>query len=432
MKKIIQKYKSIILFTLAVVIVASSSIFTIFAKNESLSPGMEILASRLSMVKTGLSGGEIVFSEEDFEALLGSVPDSIVIKELPALSDGVLKLGALDVTVNQIIAKSNLGRLRFLPAAEGEAKATFRFQPSGVQYDSAITCTMYVLTEENRAPAAEDMSLKTYRDIAAFSTFRSSDPENDVLTFSIVKEPKKGVVTMTDASMGTFTYQPYSGKTGKDTFTYMITDQYGNRSAPCTVNVNIEKRSTSVSYLDLDGHWACNAAVRMAEENIMIGEKYGDTMLFYPDKEVTRGEFLMLAMNAAGYETNLLSAADTGFADDADIPTHMKSYVSTACRMGIINGTQTDEGMCFLPNETITRAEAAVMINAMLKADQPEVKPVFADMDSIPTWSMNAIYALNAVGIIGGTEGSTLNAGAALDRAQTAQLLCGMMDAASS
>ncbi len=432
MKKMMQKYKSLLLFMMVVILIASTTIVAVFAKNESLSPGMEILASRLSMVKTGLSGQEIAFSEDDFEALLGSVPDSIVIKELPALSDGVLKLGALDVTVNQIIAKGNLGRLRFIPAADGEAKATFRFQPSGVQYDSAITCTMYVLTEENLAPTAEDMNLKTYRDIAAFSSFRASDPENDVLTFSIIKEPKKGVVTMTDASKGTFTYQPYSGKTGKDTFTYMITDQYGNRSEPCTVNVNIEKQSTGVSYQDLSGHWACNAAVRMAEENIMIGEKYGDMMLFYPDKEVTRGEFLMLAMNAAGYETDLLSAVDTGFADDEDIPTHMKSYVSTACHMGIIHGTQTEEGLCFLPNETITRAEAAVMINSMLKADQPDVKPVFADMDSIPTWSMNAIYALNAIGIIGGTEGSSLNAGDVLDRAQAAQLLSGMMDAVNS
>lgn len=46
--------------------------------------------------------------------------------------------------------------------------------------------------------------------------------------------------------------------------------------------------------------------------------------------------------------------------------------------------------------------------------------------------SMNAIYALNAIGIIGGTEGSSLNAGDVLDRAQAAQLLSGMMDAVNS
>lgn len=85
MKKMMQKYKSLLLFMMVVILIASTTIVAVFAKNESLSPGMEILASRLSMVKTGLSGQEIAFSEDDFEALLGSVPDSIVIKELPAL-----------------------------------------------------------------------------------------------------------------------------------------------------------------------------------------------------------------------------------------------------------------------------------------------------------------------------------------------------------
>ena len=79
--------------------------------------------------------------------------------------------------------------------------------------------------------------------------------------------------------------------------------------------------------------------------------------------------------------------------------------------------------MVFRPDDSITRAEAAVILNAILGADTPDVIPTFADTSAIPAWASPSLYALNSLGILRGTGDGYLAPGATLSRAQTAQML---------
>ena len=58
-----------------------------------------------------------------------------------------------------------------------------------------------------------------------------------------------------------------------------------------------------------------------------------------------------------------------------DIPENMKSFICAAYDLGYIKGTVVDEKLCFLPQKTITRAEAAVMLSNMLDSATPTYKP---------------------------------------------------------
>jgi len=98
-------------------------------------------------------------------------------------------------------------------------------------------------------------------------------------------------------------------------------------------------------------------------------------------------------------------------------------YISRAYNLGIIKGVQENGELYFKPSSTITRAEAAVILNAILGAEEPDTVPVFADHSSVPVWAQGSLYALSAAGIFTGTGQGNLSPNASLSRAQTAQIL---------
>ena len=100
----------------------------------------------------------------------------------------------------------------------------------------------------------------------------------------------------------------------------------------------------------------------------------------------------------------------------------MKGYVFAAYTMGYISGTLKEGKLCFLPNEEINRAEAAVMICAILGEESSGVIPTFADGAEIPVWAQEAIYTLNILGVMNATDGY-ISPASSLTREQAALVL---------
>ncbi|MBF0138702.1 MAG: tandem-95 repeat protein [Magnetococcales bacterium] len=65
-----------------------------------------------------------------------------------------------------------------------------------------------------------------------------NNPDGDPLTYKIVTQGTKGVVTITDPIKGAFIYQPNPGGTGPDSFTFIVNDGIGD-SAPIVVPINV-------------------------------------------------------------------------------------------------------------------------------------------------------------------------------------------------
>lgn len=396
----------------------------------TVSPGLTLLAADADMAKSGLQFGEISFCAEDFaRALNRSRVKSITVVSLPPAADGKLKLGATDVYAGQVIAHNSLDLLRFVPAADAVTESAFTFAAENSGY--AMTCALYLLPALNFAPTVEladenALAVSTHRSISCFGTLPAYDPEGDPLVYEIVTAPKKGSVILTDTGAGDYRYTPTEGKTGRDSFRYVVRDKYGNYSSAATVSITITRPKTAVVFADMTDHWAHNAALTMVEAGIMQGRRVGSVTCFDPLEAVSRGEFLVMAMNAAGV-TDVPAAVDTGFADDDAIPTAMKGYVAAAVELGYIRGRVVDGQSVFCPDDAITRAEAAVMLGSILDAAVPTVKPVFSDADSVPDWAYDALSALNAIGVMSGTGSGVIAAAAPLNRAQAAQILCAVM-----
>ncbi len=396
------------------------------ASNGLLSPALAHLSRETGMVKSGLICTDVCFEKSDFDHGVGIAVDAITITALPPQASGTLMIGNTPCSVNQSVSAANLNYLRFVPASADTMESTFRFKAGG---EYSMECAIRYVTSVNYAPKTDNgttaVSVMTQRDISTYGTLTGSDPEGDALTFEITEYPSSGLITLTNPQTGDYKYTPYDGFTGVDSFSYTVHDCYGNYAEGETVTVKVEKPVAELVFADMEEHWAHNAALVMVSGNAMEVESVNGQIYFNPEELMVREKFLVTVMKALG--SGDVEPCDTVFADNELISEENRGYIHRAYRLGIIKGVEENGALYFKPDDKITRAEAAVIINAIIGANAPVstdgTVPVFADHTAVPTWAQNSLYALNAAGIMNGTGDGRLSPGEYLNRGQTAQIL---------
>lgn len=240
------------------------------------------------------------------------------------------------------------------------------------------------------------------------------------MTYEIVRYATHGRVSLTDKHTGAFTYTPDSGYVGNDAFTYVVRDQYGNYSTSAVVKITVSQKPTTVTYADLDGVDATPSILRVSLSGIMNGTRVGAETYFKPQAAMSRVEFLVTAMNAAGITAEDVSQLSLpSFADAHDMPEAMAKYVSLAVRRGYVAGKEVGGELCFCPNESITRAEAAVILSNIIGYAKQTTVNAFADASAVPSWSVKALTSLKSLGILAPVDGNA-NASDIMTRADTA------------
>ncbi|MBQ9747328.1 MAG: hypothetical protein IJV98_00950 [Clostridia bacterium] len=381
----------------------------------ALSPALALLQEECAVCKTGVGVNTVSFCEEDFLAVFGEDDvRGVVITRLPDERDGTLMLGASRVTQGQTVARESLAALRFIPAEAGRT-ASFGFLPYGRAYERDFVCTVYMLDALNFSPRASASSLVAVENVPVYATLTAEDPDGDALTYRVVDAPFSGTLTL--SADGSYCYVP-SG-TSQDRFTYVALDPYGNCSAPATVTVDVVKNKSGIVYADMQDARDAMPAVMLAESGAFVGERVGDTWYFHPDKTVTRGEFLMMAMKMNGIEADLLAPCDAGFADSASFTATEDKYISAAARLGIVVGIETEDGRCFCPDEPITSVQASTVISRIARLGGAALADaVLASADVAAEVSDEGLSMLREVGLACETERN-----APLTRADAASLL---------
>jgi hypothetical protein len=198
------------------------------------------------------------------------------------------------------------------------------------------------------------------------------------------------------------------GYTGKDSFTFVARDEYGNYSEPVTVAIKVNERMCDTVYRDMEQREEYNAAVAVTAMGIMNGRQVGDDLYFDPDVTVSRAEFVAMAMKCCGVRADP-SLTHTYFDDDGDITTSLKSYIATAQRIGLVSGDFKDGRLIFAPDEEISRYEAAkIMASLVANANEGE-ESVFATEDDIPVWARAGVYAMCSLGVFNNDDLSSLS-----------------------
>ena len=90
------------------------------------------------------------------------------------------------------------------------------------------------------------------------------------------------------------------------------------------------------------------------------------------------------------------TATSSGFADEADAPDWLLPYLATAMRLGVVSGSREDGKVVFRPNDAITGAEAAVMLQNVLLLPVPASK---TEEVAAPAWAQDSVQAMTAGGV---------------------------------
>ncbi len=175
--------------------------------------------------------------------------------------------------------------------------------------------------------------------------------------------------------------------------------------------------------------WYKDAVDFIAARGVTSGTGDG---IYSPDMRLTRGQFMVLLMNA--YQIDPASGANDNtdnagnFADAGN--TYYTNYLAAAKNLGITNGVGNN---MFAPDKEITRQEMFVLLyNALQLID--ELPPVitdkelgaFSDADSVASWANEAMSALVKSGIVSGSD-NMLSPADTTTRAQMAQVLYNLL-----
>ena len=423
-----KRTKATLLALAACLLLASLALPALASKK--LTYAVDAIASQYEMVRSAQSGKDVTFSKEAFAQALGASDiESVTISSLPPKTEGILKIADNAVKEGQSISSELLSSLRFTPANDTVKESAFTFKCGNLCGGAEIVCRMRFSDEKNEAPtlasASHQFSLTTQKNVSVFGSMQADDPENDALTYLVVSYPENGTLKITDKTYGDFCYTPAKGFRGKDSFSYVVRDCYGNYSPIATVSIQVSRRTTDVTFDDMAESFAHNGALAMTAQGIMQGQIEGDGYYFKPKETVSRSEFVVMAMKAMGISPdNTLTS--TFFDDNDKIKASEMSYIATAQKMGFISGTFDGKGLYFHPDDAMTRAEASVILTKMASLSDKGITPTFMH-DDIPVWAEGSMEVLYAMGAIDRTDGDSLGANSYITREETAQALYTLM-----
>ena len=345
------------------------------------------------------------FSGQEFseETLAG-----ICITKLPDPSSGTVLLGARVLRAGDILTADQLTKMTFQPLrTEEDAQAVISYLPI---YENRVekntTMTIGIRGKEDLAPVAEDLSLETYKNLPLDSKLKVSDPEGEALTYTVVRNPKRGTVEV--GSDGTFTYTPKKNKVGVDSFTYTATDPAGNVSRVATVTMQILKPTDSRQYADTIGHSCRFAAEWMKNTGLFVGEQIGDSSCFHPEKTVSREEFLAMVVKVLDIPTQNTESIQL----PVTTPQWLKPYLAAAQRSGLTADWETSA-----LEQPITGAEAAVILqNALDLTVSSEVLQAVSQQEDLSSREAACLAVMAEYDV-------SLTASAPMTRGEVAQTL---------
>ena len=353
------------------------------------------------------------FTSQDFSR--GEDPlAGICITGVPT-DGGTVLLGNRVLQPGDILTASQVEQMTFQPFyARQDRQAVMTYLPI---YENRVegpaTMTLSIRGKEDLPPAAQDSSLETYKNLPNEGKLTVTDPEGKELTYTLVRQPRRGDVELRPD--GTYTYTPKKNKVGVDSFTFTAADPGGNVSREATVTVQILKPTDARQYQDTVGLDCRFEAEWLRSTGLFTGEALAGEPCFQPDKAVTRGEFLAMLVKTLHIPTQ----EDSYDAVSAEVPQWLQPYLAAALRSGLMEQLPSQESGSFDAAQPITGAEAAVMVQSALDlAVTQQVLQTAATTENaeVPAWAQASMTILQEYGVV-------LPAAQVLTRADAAQLL---------
>ncbi|MCD9022487.1 discoidin domain-containing protein [Cohnella silvisoli] len=184
---------------------------------------------------------------------------------------------------------------------------------------------------------------------------------------------------------------------------------------------------SSISFADIQGHWAQKEIERLASKHLIQGV---DGAHYMANRTITRAEFVALLVKGIGLRTTAAAQAGTGAVAFTDVGADQwySGFVAAAVSAGLINGY---EDGTFRPQDLITREQMGVMLSKAyrlaggtpIEAEQSTALASFADGAAVSGWAQTRLAEMVHLGFIKGISNSLLAPRANANRAEAVVIL---------
>ncbi len=175
--------------------------------------------------------------------------------------------------------------------------------------------------------------------------------------------------------------------------------------------------AASVEFVDLNGHWARNYVLPLAQDGVISGKAPG---VFDPEANITRAEFVTLVSKL----TNLHPDEKAPYADVVE-GAWFAPTISAAKAYGVIDENLVVGGN-FSPDAPITREEMTSVIVRLAEEIRGALlnkKEGFTDASTFAGWTAEYIAKAAGEGIVTGNPDGSFNAKGNATRAEAAVML---------
>ncbi|HVB08917.1 MAG TPA: S-layer homology domain-containing protein [Bacillota bacterium] len=205
---------------------------------------------------------------------------------------------------------------------------------------------------------------------------------------------------------GKWTYLPTAVDAAKGTVSAYV-------GGPATIVVLY---STTQFSDESAGFWAMPAVDTLLGAQVVSGYPDGT---FRPAASVTRAEFVKMLVLSMG----LTPGGTASNFDDVAAGDWFAPYIAAAVQAGLVQGVGP---AAFAPDATLTRDQMAVLLARALKL-QGTATLTFSDATQVDLWAQSALAADVAAGLLSGYPNGTFQPQASSSRAESAQVLAGLI-----
>lgn len=240
---------------------------------------------------------------------------------------------------------------------------------------------------------------------------------SDRMTLSV---DGKSVPFSWDAASGTLTATLSGLGQSSHRITVTAADPCGNLGRASVTHSG----SAANPFPDMDGHWAQPYTTRLSELGIIQGITNSQGTNFYPNQNITRGDFALMAARWMELDLTQYADVDLPYADAADIPAWDLDAVKALYALDIMQGSRAADGSLRAnARNPITRAEAMTILGRLTpKGYAPANLTVFADASAVPSWAYDHVAVLVSLDVVGGSNGK-LRPTASVTRGEVAKML---------
>ncbi len=175
-------------------------------------------------------------------------------------------------------------------------------------------------------------------------------------------------------------------------------------------------------FADMDGHWAKPYVDHLKGLGVLAGRPAEDGSVYFdPNSRITRAEFAVMLCRWLGVNADDFDGS-ISFTDEDAIPEWAKDSVKAVAALGLIQGAVSEQGLIFMPQQSLTRAQAAVILGRTMPGGRMMADLPWPDAGDIPEWARSYVSELAFMGVMTG-DGETFDPNGPLTRAQAAKLL---------